>query len=175
MKNLPWLQTTLVRMLLRDFFKKENFKFYQNVANNATGYTTTAETDDVKQIIDILTGRADQDFNNSFILCKNAEVGVLLKALYTNGYYAGSGSVVGTPDGNVRIAGVPIIGVSWAASGKVMIIDSDFIERVQTEDLRVEFSFEDSDNFEKNLVTARVECFENLNLLRTDSHSYFTI
>jgi hypothetical protein len=53
-----------------------------------------------------------------------------------------------------------------------MIIDTDFIERVEGESLRVEFSFEDSDNFQRNLVTARIECFEALNLIRTDAHIY---
>ncbi len=162
-------------MLLRDFFKKENAKFYGIVAGAATGFDTSGETDQAKMIIDILSGRADADFNNSFILAKNAEVGEILKLLYTNGYYAGSGSVVGMPDGSVRIGGVPVIGASWAAADALMVIDNDMIERVETESLRVEFSYEDADNFTKNLVTARVECFEDLNLLRTDAHSYIEI
>ncbi len=172
MFQLPWLQTTLTRLLLRDFYKKENAKFYAAVAAAATGFDTTAETDDAKAIIDVLMGRADTDFNNSFILVKNSQKGRLLKLLYANGFYMGSGSVVGSPDGNIRIADTPLVGVSWATEDKIMIIDTDFIERVETENLRVEFSYEDSDNFQRNLITARVECFEDLNLLRTDAHSY---
>jgi HK97 family phage major capsid protein len=168
---LPWLQTSLVRMLLRDFYKEENRKFYAAIALAATGFSTTAETDDNKAIIDLLYGRADQDFNNSFILGKNNMVGRMLKLMYGNGYYSGAGSVVGTPNGQVSISGIPVIGASFATSDKVMIIDSDYIERVETESLRVDFSYEDADNFTKNLVTARVECFEDLNLLRTDAHS----
>jgi hypothetical protein len=175
MFQLPWLQTTLVRMLLRDFYKEENRKFYAAIALAATGFSTTAETDDNKAIIDLLYGRADQDFNNSFILGKNNMVGRMLKLMYGNGYYAGSGSVVGTPNGQVSISGVPVIGASFATSDKVMVIDNDFIERVETDSLRVEFSYEDADNFTKNLVTARVECFEDLNLLRTDAHSFLDL
>lgn len=175
MYQLPWLQTTLVRMLLRDFYKEENRKFYAAIALAATGFSTTGETDDNKAIIDLLYGRADQDFNNSFILGKNNMVGRMLKLMYDNGYYAGSGSVVGTPNGQVAISGVPVIGASFATSDKVMVIDTDFIERVETESLRVEFSYEDADNFTKNLVTARVECFEDLNLLRTDAHSFLDL
>lgn len=172
-KNLPWMQTTLPRLLMRDFYKKENANFWDILATNASGFSTTFETDDAKQIIDILMGRADLDFNNSFILCKNAEVGRLLKLLYTNGYYQGAGSVIGNANGSVQIAGVPVIGVSWARSGdKIAVIDNDFIERVEAEVLAVEFSYEDYKNFTENKITARVECFENLNLLRTDAHSY---
>jgi hypothetical protein len=172
MFQLPWLQTTLTRLLLRDFYKKENDYFYSIVAANATGFNTTGETDDAKGLIDILMGRADANYSNSFILVKNSEKGKILKLLYEDGYYAGAGSVLGMPDGTIRIADTPAIGASFATAGKVMIIDSDFIERVETESLRVEFSYEDSDNFQKNLVTARVECFEDLNLLRTDAHTY---
>lgn len=173
MRNLPWLQSTLPRMLMRDFYKKENSHFWDIVATGATGFSTTVETEDNKQIIDILMGRADRDFNNSFILCKNALVGRLLKLLYDTGNYLGAGSVVGTPGGIVTISNTPIIGVSWAKSAdKIMVIDNDFIERVQTEALAVEFSYEDYKNFTENKVTARVECFENFNMLRTDAHSY---
>jgi hypothetical protein len=82
------------------------------------------------------------------------------------------GGVVIDPSGNVRIAGVPVIGASWVTDDKALIIDSNYVERVETEGLRVEFSYEDSDNFQKNLVTARVECFEDINLLRTDAVIY---
>lgn len=76
------------------------------------------------------------------------------------------------PNGNIRIAGVPVIAVPWVTDDKALIIDNEYIERVETESLRVEFSYEDADNFTKNLVTARVECFEDINLLRTDAHIY---
>lgn len=169
---LPWLQTSLIRMLLRDFYKEENRKFYAAIALAATGFSTITETDDNKAIIELLYGRADQDFENSFVLGKNNMVGRMLRLMYGNGYYSGAGSVVGTPSGAVSISGIPVIGASFATSDKVMIIDTDYIERVETETLRVDFSYEDADNFTKNLVTARVECFEDLNMLRTDAHTF---
>lgn len=172
---LPWLQSSLTRMLLRDFYKEENRKFYAAIALAATGYSLTAETDDNKAIIDLIYGRADTDFNTSFILGKNNMVGRMLKLMYGSGYYSGSGSIVGTPNGAVSISGIPVIGASFATSDKVMMIDTDFIERVETESLRIDFSYEDADNFTKNLVTARVECFEDLNLLRTDAHSFLDL
>ncbi len=54
----------------------------------------------------------------------------------------------------------------------MLIFDRDIMERVETESLRVEFSYENNDNFEKNMVTARVECFEELNVLRPDGIIY---
>jgi hypothetical protein len=76
------------------------------------------------------------------------------------------------PQGNIRIAGVPVIGASWVTDDKALVVDADYLERVETESLRIEFSYEDADNFTKNLVTARIECFEDVNLLRTDAFIY---
>lgn len=172
MYQLPWLQSSLMRMLLRSFYIAENNYFYSTVAAAATGFDTSSESDPAKKIIDYLMGRADENFNNSFILVSNSYRGTLLKTMYSSGYYQGSGSVLGLPDGSVRIADVPIIGVSWAEPGSVMIIDSDFLERVETESLRIDFSYEDADNFRRNLVTSRVECFEDLNVILPQAHSY---
>ncbi len=172
MTHLPWLQNTLVRMLLRDFYKKENAYFYSTVASDATGSISSAETSDIKALIDWIMAQQDADFNSSFVIVKNSQKAALLKQLFDGGNYLGAGSVVGMPDGSINVAGVPIIGASWATEDKAMIIDTDFIERVETSSIRVEFSYEDGDNFKKNLVTARAECFEDLNLLRTDAHNY---
>jgi hypothetical protein len=58
---------------------------------------------------------------------------------------------------------------------ELVAIDSTNISRIETEAIRVDLSYEDSDNFQKNLVTARIECFEELALLRQRVHSYFTL
>ena len=174
LRHLTWLQTTLTRLLLRDFYKKENSKFFQAVISPSTGgngFNTSLETDDIKTLIDILSGRADEDFNNSFVICSNKQIGRLLKLLYYNQEFAGAASVFAGADGSVRISNIPFVGVSWATDDKVVVIDSDFIERVEAESLSVTFSYENNDNFEKNLVSAKVECQEDLNLLRRDAHS----
>jgi hypothetical protein len=171
--NLPWLQSTLPRLLLRSFFEAENADFYNTAIAGASGYTASSETDHIEKLIDILAGRLNQKFQNSYVIVSHQEIGRLLKLLYTTGNYFGSGSIVGTPEGSIRIMGTPIIGASWALDGRALIIDRDYIERVETEQLRVDFSFENASNFIQNKVTVRVECYEALNLLRADAHSFF--
>lgn len=173
MKNLPFMQTTLPRLLTRDFYKKENSYFWGIAAGAATGTTTSTETNDVKQLIDVLAARLDTDYNNSVILMKNVQVARMLKLLYDDHNYFGAAGVVATQNGVIYIMGTPVVGVSFAQSGdKAMILDNDFVERIEGESLRLEFSFEDSDNFQKNMVTARLECFETLNVMRGDAVSY---
>lgn len=172
--SLPWLQGTLPRLLLRDFFKKENSLFFGTVSAAATGSTTTAETDDIKQLIDYIGNQKAANFNASYVLVGEVAMAALLKLTYVSGYYAGSGSVVTTPNGGMTIWGVPVISASWVTANKALVIDRDYIERVEVNGVSIEFSYEDSDNFQKNLVTARIECQEEINLMLPTSAIYAT-
>ena len=168
--NLPFLTGTLQRLLQRDFWKRENETFYAAAVAAASGPVTTSETDVGLMLVDILSARGDSDFANSFILTNNAFKGVILKSLYNTGNLQ---TVIGlTPAGGITIVGIPLYSVSWANAGTALIADGDFIERVETESMRFEASYEDQDNFIKNLVTSRLECFEALNILRGDAISY---
>jgi len=170
MAQLPFLQSSLQRMLLRDFYKKENAQFFSVVSSAATGSTTTSASVDAEQLVDWIANQLNANFNASFALVNYSQWARLLKTKPSD--YSVPGGVIIDPAGNIRICGVPVIGASWVTDDKALIVDSDFIERVETESLRVEFSYEDADNFTKNLVTARVECFEDINLMRTDAVIY---
>ena len=170
MYQLPFLQNTLQRMLLRDFYKKENAQFFSVASQAATGSTTTSATVDAEQLIDWLANQMGANFEASYALVSHSQWATLLKTKPTD--YSVPGGVSIDANGNIRIAGVPVIPASWVTDGKALIIDNNFIERVETESLRVEFSYDDADNFTKNLVTARVECFEDLNVMRTDALIY---
>jgi len=170
MYQLPWLQSTLPRLLMRDFYKKENSTFYGVLTAAATGSTTTDKTVDIEQVVAYIANQLNADFTPSFGLVNFTDWTNLLLTKPSD--YSVPGGVSIDLNGNIRICGVPITGASWATVDKFTLIDSDFVERVETESVRVELSYEDSDNFQKNLVTARVECFEDLNLLRTDAHIY---
>lgn len=171
MFHLPFINGTLPRMLTRDFYKKENNYLYTTIAAAATGSDYTTATVDVEQIIDYITNQRDTDFEASFIVTDWTEWGRLLKTKPVD-YSLPAGTTVGGNGQPLIIAGTPIIGASFALSDKALVIDRDYVERVEGESLRVEFSYENQDNFEKNLVTARCECFEEVNLLRTDSVIY---
>lgn len=171
-KQLPYMQTTLPRLLMRDFYKKENALFYSTVTTAATGTTTTSETDDIKAIMDLIANTQAANFNASYAIVHPSQMARLNKLLYTNGYYQGAGGVVSAPNGAITIGGTPIISATWATDDKVLIIDADYLERVETEALTVEFSMEDSDNFQRNLITARIECQEEINLMLPTSAIY---
>lgn len=174
-KALPWMQTTLPRLLLREFYSGtagENATFFTTVSGAATGSTTTAETDDVKQIIDYIANQRTAKFAASVGLVSHKQLARLNKLTYVNGYYSGSGGVLTNVDGSMAISGTPIVPVDWVADDKILIFDRDYLERVEAESLMVEFFEQDSDNVQKNLITARIECLEEINLMLLNSAIY---
>jgi hypothetical protein len=163
-RNLPFLQGTLPRLLQRDFFKKENRYFYDQVATAATAYTASTETDDVKQVMDQIGQQMQNDFMASYDLMSWIAMTRLNKLLYTNGYYQGSGGVLSQPDGSIRISGVPVVPVTWIPTNdKSLTFDNDYIERVEVEGIAIEFFEQDGNNVTENKITARIECFEEIN------------
>jgi len=170
MTNLPWLQTGLNRMLQRDFFKKENDYFYDTLLAAATGPSTTAYTVAVEQLTDVLMKFRDTNFIPSYIVMNNATFSTLALTKpmdYSTPFIFGYNPVTRL----VEIDGVPVIRVSWATTGKAMIFDADYVERVEVVGMNLRFSDQNKDNFEKNLITARLECQEELNILLTGAAS----
>jgi hypothetical protein len=173
-KNLPWFQNTLPRLLLRDFYMRENLQFFADIVGTS-GISTAAgsETEDVKTLIDAIALQHNSNFNASYVLVNHLQLARLNKLLYTTGNYQGSGGALGQSNGVVSISGVPVVAATWVTDDKGLIVDRDFIERVEVESIKVEFFEQDGDNVTKNLITARIECMEAVNLMLPASARYF--
>lgn len=172
-KQLPYMQTTLPRLLTRDFYKTENAQFYATVSGAATGVTTTTGTNPVEIIMDLIANQQTANFNASYCVVSPKTLADINKTLLTNGYYPGAAGVSSVASGAVVIAGTPVVAASWATDGSFLIFDMDYIERVETEAVNITFAMEDADNFTKNLITARIECQEEVNLMLPASAIFY--
>jgi hypothetical protein len=165
-RELSFFQGTLPRILLRKFYEAENAKFWTDVTTTSGIATATgSETDDIKKLIDAIAYQINDNYNASYALVNPLQLARLNKALYDSQNYAAAAGVVSAANGGLQIAGVPIISASWVTDDKGLIIDRDFVERVEVEGLQIEFFEQDSDNVQKNMITARIECFEAVNLM----------
>jgi len=164
-KQLPYMQTTLPRLLTRDFYKTENANFYASVIGGATGDNTTTGANPVEIIMDLIANQQSSNFNASYVVVSPKTLGLINRTLLTNGYYPGAAGVSSVASGAVVIAGTPVVSASWATDSTYLVFDMDYIERVETEAVNITFALEDADNFTKNLITARIECQEELNLM----------
>lgn len=173
-KQLPYMQSTLPRLLQRDFFKAENSSFWSTVTGAATGSTTgAAGTNPVEDIMTLIGNQQAANFNASYAVVNPATLAAINKTLLTSGYYPGAGGVVSGANGTVNIGGTTVVPAAWATADTVLIFDMDYLERVETEAVNIEFAMEDQDNFVKNLITARIECQEQVNLMLPSSAIFY--
>jgi Phage capsid family. len=161
--DLPFLQTWLPRMLIRDFTTAENAQFYGDLIAAATGSTTTSATIYAEKLIDWMATLGAAGYQPNGIVGTFAEWASLMKTVSTSGTaYSVPGSMVIDPSGTARIAGVPFYPAGWVASGKTITGDWSYATIAVADPLKVEFFEEDSDNVQKNLITVRVEAREVL-------------
>jgi HK97 family phage major capsid protein len=174
--NLPFMSQTLPRLLTRDFFRAENSSFFSTVSGAATGTTTTSAATNIGDIAQLIGNHRAADFSTSVVFVSNSLWSTLLNESLTNGYYLGAGAFqVNAANGSLSLAGVPIVGVNWIPNSRALLLDSSFIERVEVNGVNIELSYEDQNNFVTNMVTARIECYEAINLMLPNSAIFATI
>ena len=173
--SLPFMSQTLPRLLTRDFFKKENAAFFSTVSGAATGVTTTSASTNLGDLIQLIGNQRTADFSPAVIFVSNATYSGMLIESFTNGYYLGAGSLGIGANGALNLVGVPIVGVNWIPNSRALVLDNSFIERIEVNGLNIELSYEDQNNFVTNMVTARIECYEAINLMLPNSAIYATI
>jgi hypothetical protein len=170
MRQLPFLQNTLPRLLQREFYKVENRRFWDiiSTAYAAGGPTATStETVDILEIMDTITQLWDSDYEASYGLLRYTALNRVNKWLLQNGAYAGAGGVISSADGAIRVNGTPILPVTFIPSfDKFLTFDRNYVERIEVESLAIEFFEQDDDNVQKNLITARIECYEEFNAMQ---------
>lgn len=170
MRQLPFLQQTLPRLLQREFFKVENRRFWDIFATaNAAGGTAvnSTETVDILEMMDAVTALWDADYEASFGILRYTALNRVNKWLIQNGAYAGAGGVISSRDGGIMVNGTPVLPVTWIPSfDKFAAFDRNYVERIEVESLAIEFFEQDDDNVQKNLITARIECMEDFNVLQ---------
>jgi hypothetical protein len=173
MRQLPFLQNTLPRLLTREFYKVENRRFWDIMATAyaAGGPTATStETVDILEIMDTVTQLWDTDYEASYGLLRYTALNRINKWLLQNGAYAGAGGIISSADGAIRVNGTPILPVTFIPSyDKFLTFDRNYVERIEVESLAIEFFEQDDDNVQKNLMTARIECYEEFNEMQPAS------
>jgi hypothetical protein len=173
-RELSFFTQTLPRVLIRKFYEAENAKFWTDVTGTSGIATSTgSETDDVKRLIDAIAYQLNANYIPSYVLVNPLQLARLNKALYDSQNYQSAAGVVSSANGMLSIAGVPVIAASWVTDDKGLIIDRTYMERVEVEGLKVEFFEQDGDNVQKNMITARIECFEKVNLMLPASARYW--
>lgn len=173
LQDLPFMQSALPAMLLRDFYKRENQVGFAAISGAATGSTTTSGSNEIEKLIDYVANLLDTDFAPTAITVNAALWASVLKTKPND--YSIPGGVTIDAVGNVRILGIPLIPASWMPTGKAIVGDWSMAKLVSVDGLSVQFYEQDADNVTKNLVTVKVEAREVFAIDRLDAFTYATV
>jgi HK97 family phage major capsid protein len=154
--DLPFVQSYLQTSLIEDFQRQENIKYLNAIAASATaGSSSGANT--AEKFIDYVAQLGGANWNANLILTTYAGWSSVLKTLPSGGSYSVPGGLTIDNNGNVRIMGIPVVPHSQVTAGKAYVMDVNKYKIAQQAGLAVRSTEYNVDDFEKNLLTFRVE------------------
>lgn len=168
--NLPFLEGYLPNALRRDYWKSENSIFNTILATDATASDQIITgSNKVQMLIADLAALEEIDYSPTAMVTRPADFYDILVTEVSTGSGYGLPGVVTFENGQLRINGIPVYKATWVGANGYYVGDFTTVKKVITQGLAVNFSNEDSDNFRKNNITARVEAQVTLTLERPDS------
>ena len=105
LQDLPFMQTVLPQLLLRDFYKKENSTFWADLIAQATGGGTVTAAEDIQNIIEQIGKIEDNDYTVNGIVLKPSKVAAILNSKPSD--YSRPGAVRAA-GGGITVNGVPV-------------------------------------------------------------------
>lgn len=165
LKNFIGLQTYLGQWLPEEYYQAEDAQA-MSALTGATGTPVTSATTLVENIILTIGSQMNAKKNVNFIAVNGATWATILATKTTGGEFTmPGGSVVIAPSGALTICGVPVVVASWVPASTAIVGDRTKFGIVQSEGLALQFFEQDSDNVQKNKITARVEASVGFALL----------
>ncbi len=168
--DVPFLQNFIASELVEDYKRAESAVFFPLLTAAATGSTTTGATVLAEKYIDYIATLKSTDYDPSAIITTAANWATILKTKPND--YGVPGGITIDADGTIMFAGIPLLAQNNVASGKTLIGDFSKAAIIQQEGLSVNFYEQDSDNVQRNLITARIEARVALATLRPDAFVY---
>jgi HK97 family phage major capsid protein len=166
--DLGFLQSFLANELVEDYKRTESGAFIPILDGAATGSTAVnGATVYAEKIINWIANLLAGDYTPNGIVTTAQNWATLLLTKPDN--YSTPGSMNVDADGQITICGIPVMVQNNMPTGKTLVGDFTRAAIIQAEGLSVAFFEQDSDNVQRNLITARVEARVGLAVLRPDA------
>lgn len=156
--NLPFLENTISMDLRKDYLDGENAAFQTILASEATASTEVITGQNkVEMLIAEVATLAGNNFMADNIVVRPSDYYDILITEKSIGAGYGLPGVVTFEGGVLRINGILVRMANWLPANKYYVGNWSRVRQPITEGFSLSFSEEDSDNFRKNNITARVE------------------
>jgi HK97 family phage major capsid protein len=169
LRNISFLQSWLPTSLTEQLLDQEDNEFANVLVAAATGSSTTSGiTVKAERLIYFIKTLKKAKYNATAIAI-DPDIWAAILVTKPNDYSL-PGVVNITPDGTVRILGVPIYPVNWLTGGRCIVGDWTKTAVVESEGLTLRQSDSaTSQDFQKNLVTFLIERVEGCAVFRPDA------
>jgi hypothetical protein len=166
LEDIPAMTSFLQARLLERYLLAEDAQLLNGTGSgiNLKGLTVAASaatgtsTVDVEQLVDAIAQVATANYSANGILINPTDWAAILKTKTSSGPYSVPGSIVIDNQGGVQIAGIPVYQSTAIDVDKFLVGDWQMGAQImQHTGIGVQFAEFDSDNFQKNLITVRVE------------------
>jgi HK97 family phage major capsid protein len=164
--DVPAMTSFLQARLLEKYLVAEDAQLLQGsgIAPSLTGILSVASaatggaTVDVEQLVQAIAQIDAANYTANGILINPTDWANIVNTKNTNSAYSLPASTVVTTDGNLSIAGIPVFKSTAITADTFLVGDWAMGAQImQNQGISVQFSEMDSDNFQKNLITVRVE------------------
>lgn len=174
MRNIVFLQSWLPTSLMEQLQDQEDTDFANQLVAAATGSVSTTgfnDTGSYGKLLAYLTRLRAAKYTPNFIAGDPMVWANLLslKSGGTEAFYQQPGFVTITPDGQVRLLGIPFYPVNWLTGGRILIGDSRKAAIVQSEGLVLRQSDSHAEIFTSNELAFLLERTEGLAIFRPDA------
>lgn len=167
LRDLPFLQSFLPNELREDYLRHEDNRFINTLMAATSAYTFTASVY-AERLIEGLGAVMSRDYTPTAIVTTAGNWTTVMNTKPGDYSLPGGSALSITAEGNVAIAGVPLVVFNGMTAGRTFIGDFSRVKIIQASGLEVRFFEQDSDNVQKNMVTVRAEADVALAVLRSD-------
>lgn len=168
-RDLPFMTSFLPNELREDYLRAEDNKFINELMAQTAAYSTSASVY-AEKCIEWIAALMGRDYNPNAIVTTASNWATLLSTKPND--YSIPGGVTITANGEVAIAGVPVVVMNGMTGTKTFVADWSYVKIIQAAGLSINFYEQDSDNVQKNLTTVRAEAEVALADLRPDAVLY---
>ena len=175
LQDLPFMQSFVSNELVEDYLRKESSSFFGQLYSAATGNAgASVSTVTAEKIIDYIAALEENDYSANGIVVTQPVWAKFLKTKPSDYSLPGGNAITVTANGDVMVAGVPVLKTKASNIGNNMMLIGDWTKAaiIQTEGLSVNMYEQDSDNVQRNLITVKAEARVALATLRTDAFIY---
>lgn len=183
--DIPWLAGAILSKGMERFLKKEDQKFLYGLGGNndikgikASSPEFTGEMPNYYEaLLNAITDLQDADYDPTGALMRPKNYAELLKYKTDTGEYNFPMLFLPNQQYPMSIAGVPLQMSTAVALNDAFVGDwgSENIRGLVREGLTIDFAYEDEDNFQRNLVTIRLEAREGLEIDEPNAFRYLNL